>query len=131
MAVWRCKRAMALMILNSLCLVTAVSADQQSMDVEQAVNEIVGSCALKGGPADFLKESLSSGLEDFLRQSIEAKSADLAKLDDMIGQLPTGSEEILRDLKNEKAVQTFFSVYFDCIRRLTSRKLKSLNIDLK
>ena len=131
MAVWRCKRAMALMILNSLCLVTAVSADQQSMDVEQAVNEIVGSCALKGGPADFLKESLSSGLEDFLRQSIEAKSADLAKLDDMIGQLPTGSEEILRDLKNEKAAQTFFSVYFDCIRRLTSRKLKSLNIDLK
>ena len=27
--------------------------------------------------------------------------------------------------------QTFFSVYFDCIRRLTSLKLKSLNIDLK
>jgi hypothetical protein len=82
-------------------------------------------------PADSLKESLSSGLEDFLRQSIEAKSADLAKLDDILGQLPTGSEEILRDLKNEKAVQTFFSVYFDCIRRLTSRKLKSLNIDPK
>jgi hypothetical protein len=131
MAVWRCKRAMALTVLNLLCLVTAASADQQSMDVEQAVNEIVGSCALKGGPADFLKESLSSGLEDFLRQSIEAKSADLAKLDDMLGQLPTGSEEILRDLKNEKGVQTFFSIYFDCIRRLTGLKLKSLNIDLK
>jgi hypothetical protein len=131
MAVWRCKRAMTLIVLNSLCLVTAASADQQSMDVEQAVNEIVGSCALKGGPADFLKEPLSSGLEDFLRQSIEAKSADLAKLDDMLGQLPTGSEEILRDLKNEKSVQTFFSVYFDCIRRLTIRKLKSLDIDPK
>ena len=131
MAVSRCKRAMTLMVLNSLCVVTAGSADQQSMDVEQAVNEIVGSCALKGGPADFLKESLSSDLEDFLRQSIEAKSADLAKLNDMLGQLPTGTEEILGDLKSERAVQTFFSVYFDCIRRLTSLKLKSLNIDLK
>ena len=131
MAVWRCKRAMTLMVLNSLCLVTAASADQQLTDVKQAVNEIVGSCALKGGPADFLKESLSSGLEDFLRQSIEAKSADLAKLNDMLGQLPTGTEEILRDLKSERGVQTFFSIYFDCIRRLTSLKLKSLNIDLK
>jgi hypothetical protein len=131
MAVWRSMRAMTLMVLNSLCLVTAASADQQLMDVEQAVNEIVGSCALKGGPADSLKESLSSGLEDFLRQSIKAKSADLAKLNDMLGQLPTQTEEILRDLKNEKSVQTFFSIYFDCIRRLTSLKLKSLNIDLK
>jgi hypothetical protein len=78
-----------------------------------------------------LKEGLSSGLEDFLRQSIEAKSADLAKLDDMLGQLPTGTEEILRELKNEKAVQTFFSVYFDCVRRLAIRKLKSLNTDPK
>jgi len=131
MAVWRCNRAMTLMVLSSLCVVTAASADQQLMDVEQAADEIVGSCALRGSPADSFRESLSSGLEDFLRQSIEAKSADLAKLDDMLGQLPTGSEEILRDLKNDKAVHTFFSVYFDCIRRLAIRKLKSLDIDPK
>ena len=131
MAVWLSMRAMTLMVLNSLCLVIAASADQQSMDVEQTVNEIIGSCALRGGPADHLKESLSSGLEDFLRQSIKAKSADLAKLNDMLGQMPTETEEILRDLKNEKAAQTFFSIYLDCIRRLTSLKLKSLNIDLK
>jgi hypothetical protein len=36
-------------------------------------------------PADFLKEALGSGLEDFLRQSIEMKSVDLAKLTDMLG----------------------------------------------
>ena len=131
MAVSRSITAMTLMALNSLCVVTAAFADQQSTDIKQTVNEIVGSCALKGGPADYLKESLSSGLEEFLRQSIKSKSADLAKLNDMLGQLPTGTEEILSDLKSDRAVQTFFSIYFDCIRRLTSLKLKSLNIDLK
>ena len=131
MAVRRSITAMTLVALNSLCLVTAASADQQMTDIKQTVSEIIGSCALKGGPADYLKESLSSGLEDFFRQYIEAKSADLAKLNDMMGQLPTQTEEILRDLKNEKSVQTFFSIYFDCIRRLTGLKLKSLNIDLK
>ena len=131
MAVWRSMTAMTLAALNSLCPVTAAFADQQLTDIEQTVSEIVGSCALKGGPADYLKEPLSSGLEDFLRQSIEAKSADLAKLSDMLGQLPTGSEGIRSELKSDKGVQTFFSVYFDCIRRLTSLKLKSLNIDLK
>jgi hypothetical protein len=131
MPVWRSMTAMTLMVLSSLCVVAAASADQQLTDIKQTVNEIIGSCALKGGPADYFKESLSSGLEDFLRQSIESKSADLAKLNDMLGQLPTGTEEILSDLKSERGVQTFFSVYFECIRRLTSLKLKSLNIDLK
>jgi hypothetical protein len=131
MAVWRSMTAMTLMVLNSLWVVTAASADQQLTDIKQTVNEIIGSCALRGSPADYLKESLSSGLEDFLRQSIKAKSADLAKLNDMLGQLPTGTEEILRDLKSEKGVQTFFSIYFECIRHQASLKLKSWNIDLK
>jgi hypothetical protein len=45
--------------------------------------------------------------------------------------LPTGTVAIRKDLKNEKAVQMLFSVYFDCLRRLASLKLKSLNIDIK
>ncbi len=65
MAVWRSMAAMTLMVLNSLCVAAAAPADQQLTDIKQTVSEIIGSCALKGGPADYLKESLSAGLEDF------------------------------------------------------------------
>jgi len=46
-------------------------------------------------PAGALKEALNSGLDNFLRQSSEAKSADLAKLTDTLGQLPAQTEDIL------------------------------------
>jgi hypothetical protein len=68
-------------------------------------------------PADSLKEALSSGLQDFLRQSIEAKSVDLAKLTDMLGQLPTQTEDILGDRRTRRqckfpfpSISTVFAV---------------------
>src|SRR5215470_12741287 len=63
-------------VWSLLCWLATASADEQLPDVTQAVNEAVAACAI--GPTSALKEPLSSRLEEFLQQSIKAKSAKSA-----------------------------------------------------
>jgi hypothetical protein len=117
---------MTLVVANMLCLVPAASDDRQLPDVKQIVHEIVDACAI--GPTNSLKEALSSNLEKFLRQAIETKSADPVTLNNLLERLPTDTDETRAQLKNERARQTFFTIYFDCIRHQVGLKLKSLGI---
>jgi hypothetical protein len=117
---------MSLVAWTLSCLVTAATA-QQSPDLKQTVKEVVSACAL-GGPTSYFEQALSSNLEDFLRQAIETKSADPVMLDNLLERLPTNTDEMRAQLKSERARQTFFAIYFDCIRHQVSLKLKSLGI---
>jgi hypothetical protein len=122
-------RAMIFAVWNLLCLVAVASADQQSPDVTQAVNEIIAACAIL--PMNTIEEPLSAKLEEFLRQSSETKSAKSSDLTDLFAQLPTDTEKGLEQVKDPRARDFFFSAYFTCIRQQTSLKLKSWNIPLE
>ena len=122
-------RAMIFAVCNLLCLAAVASADQQLPDVTQAVDEIIAACAIL--PMNTLKAPLSSKLEDFLRRSLETKSAKSSDLADLLAQLPTDTEQGLEHVKDPRARSFFFSTYFTCISQQTSLKLKSWNITLE
>jgi hypothetical protein len=122
-------RAMILVVWNLLCFPAVASADQQLLDVTQAVNEIVAACAI--GPTSALKEPLISRLEEFLQQSIKTKSAKSADLTALFGQFPTDTEEALAALKDERARKAFFAIYFNCIGHQVGLKLKTFGIDIE
>ena len=122
-------RAMAIGVWSLLCLSAVASADQQSPDVTQAVNEIIAACAIL--PMNTIEKPLSAKLEEFLRQSLATKSAKSSDLTDLFAQLPTDTEKGLEQVKDPRARDFFFSAYFTCIRQQTGLKLKSWNIALE
>jgi hypothetical protein len=111
-------------LANALCLATAAAGEK--FPIKQAVAEIIAACAI--GPTDYLKEDLSTSLEEFLRLSIETRSANYDKLMDMLKKLPTNTVEAMAQLKNEKGRETFFAAYFNCLRHQASLKLKSFGV---
>jgi hypothetical protein len=112
-------------LANVLCFATAVPGGEK-FPIKQAVAEIVAACAI--GPTDYLKEAVSTSLEEFLRLSIETQSANYDRLMDMLKRLPTNTAEAMAQLKNEKGRETFFAAYFKCLRHQASLKLKALGI---
>jgi hypothetical protein len=116
---------LTVVLANVLCFATAASGGE-IFPIKQAVAEIVAACAI--GPTDYLKEAVSTSLEEFLGQSIETQSANYNKLMDMLKRLPTNTAEAMVQLKNEKGRDTFFAAYFNCLRHQASLKLRSLGI---
>ena len=127
MAVVPSEEIMVLVASTLMCVVAA--ADPQMPDVKQVANEIVFACTI--GPTSTLESPLSSKLGEFIQQSIVSKSAKSIALTDMLAQLPTDTDEVMEQLKDPKARQMFFAIYFNCIRQQTSLRLKSLNIALE
>jgi hypothetical protein len=121
-------RAMIIAFFSLACFSAAASADQQSPDVTQAVNEIVAACAIL--PMNTIEKPLRAKLAEFLRQSLATKSAKSSDLTDLFAQLPTDTEKGLEQVKDPAARNFFFSTYFTCIRQQASLKLKSWNIAL-
>ena len=56
------------------------------------------------------------------------RSANYDKLMDMLNRISTNTEEAMIQLKNERARQTFFSAYFNCLRHQASLKLKAFGV---
>lgn len=121
-------RAIALAFSTSLLLMTT-AAGQSSSDGRQAVSQVVAACAI--GPTNSFKDLLISKLEYFLQRAMETKSAKSADLMAIFAQMPTDTDEALRQLPAERARQTFFAIYFNCIRDQMRLKLRSLGIDLE
>jgi hypothetical protein len=125
MRTWSSLLVVTLAVANALSFAPPAGG-QQLTPIKQAVTEIVGACAI--GPTSSIKDAVSATLEEFLRESIETQSANYNKLMDMLGRLPTNTEEAIMQLKNERARQTFFSAYFNCLRHQASLKLKSFGL---
>jgi hypothetical protein len=121
-------RAMTFAVWCLLCLIATASADQQLPNVPQAVDEIIAACAIL--PMNTLKAPLSSKLEEFLRQSLETKSAKFSVLTDLLARLPTDTEKGIEHITDPRARSFFIGHYFNCIGQQTSLKLKSWNIAL-
>jgi hypothetical protein len=117
-------------IASAICFLVSASANQQPPPlVTEAVSEIMAACTI--GPTETIKESLRPKLSEFFQKSTRAnfaKSADLAAL---FEQIPTDTEEARAALKDERARNAFFIIYFNCISHQVSLKLRSLDIDIQ
>ena len=129
MARWSSIRVLTFALWHLLCFLAAASAAQQLPAVRQAVDEIIAACAIV--PMNTLRDPLISKLEEFLRRSLEAKSAKSKELSDLFTRLPTDTEKGLEHVTDPRARNFFISTYFNCIQDQTRLKLKSWNITLE
>src|SRR5262249_22623398 len=120
-------RIVALPFLSLLLLMAPVAGQPSRPDVKQAASEIIAACAI--GPTKSLHDMLRARLENFLVRAVETKSAKVTDLNAIFAQMPTDTEEALQQLRDPRARQGFFAIYFNCIRDQVRLKLKSFNVE--
>lgn len=116
-----------ILVLSSLLWPCAgAAADPVQPDLKQAAAEIVGACATD--PTISYMQALQAGLENYLRSAVDSKSADAAKLDAVFASVQAETAAARSGFKSRWASDTFFAIYFRCIRNQVGLKLTSLGI---